>query len=221
MKNLFAGIKRRFQDAKINKLIRKLLATEDKVSSEVINGLQEFSREEVTHILKEAYPSLEAHLQEQVLVALEDQGYMKVIYDELNNGSEKEILYSLELLALLKPIGALDSIFKKLTDNREAIRFEVAHTLILYRSQKVVELAVKELKQDSLYMPARLAQILMGYDYLAVLELVNNLNNSEIDTNMVLEILMLISNESVDEKVAEYLDANSEAIMEAQQSKSF
>ena len=219
MKSLFASLKRRFKDAKVDKLIRKLLAIEDNIPSGIINSLQEFSQGEITHVLREAYPSLELHLQEQFLVVLEDQGYMKVIYDKLSNGSEKEVLYSLEILALLKPFKALELILKKLADNRESIRFEVAHTLILYRNQRVVELAIKELKQDSPYLPARLAQVLMGYGSLAVLELVNNLNNSEIDTDMVLEILMLMSNETIDEKVAECLAANSEAIKKAQMIK--
>ncbi|MBS3970452.1 MAG: hypothetical protein KGZ94_10095 [Clostridia bacterium] len=205
MKSLFDSLKRRLKDAKVDKLIRKLLAMEDKIPSGVINNLQDFSHEEITHALKEAYPSLESYLQKQLLVVLEDQGYMKIIYDKLNNGSEKEILYSLELLALLKPFKALDLIFRRLADNRESIRFEAAHTLILYKNKKVLELAVKELKQNSPYLPARLAQILMGYGSLAVLELINNLNNPEIDNSMIADILILMSDETIDKKVAECL----------------
>ena len=219
MKSLFASFKRKLRDIKVNKTIRKLLTTEDRISSGIIDDLQEFSHDEITHVLRESYSSLEPHLQEQLLAVLEDQGYMEVIYDKLNNGSEREILYSLDLLALLKPPKALDSIFKKLADNRESIRFEAAYALILYRNQRVVELTIKELKQDSPYLPARLAQVLMGYGSLAVLELVNNLNNSEIDTDMVLEILKLMSEETTDEKVTECLAMNSEVIMKAQMAK--
>ena len=219
MKSLFASFKKRLQDARINKLIRKLLSIEIRIPPGIINSLTEFSHEEITYVLRETYPHLESHLQKQFLVVLEDKGYMKVIYDKLSNGSEKEILYALEMLAFLRPFKALKFIFNKLSDNRETIRFEIAHTLIIYRNRKVVELAVKALKQGTPYLPARLAQVLMGYGTIAVLELVNNLNNPEIDTNLVIEILTLISNETTDEKVMECLSANSEAIVKAQINK--
>jgi len=219
MKGLLDGIKRKFKDAKINKLTRELLTMEDSIPYEVINDLGHLSHEEITCILREVYPILEPYLQEQLLAVLGDNGYMEIVYEGLKNGSEKEILYSMELLALLKPIEAIDLIFRRLADNRELIRFEAAHTLILYKIKRVITLAIKELRPNGLYLPARLAQILMGYGSLAVLELINNLNNSEIDTSMVLELLTLISDETEDEKVAEYLDTNSEAIMEAQKNR--
>jgi len=205
MKSLLGSLKRKLKDAKVNKLIRKLLSMEERISPRVIDDLQGFSDEEITYALREAYPSLESYMQKQLLVVLEDQGYMKMIYDKLINGSEQEILFSLELLALLKPFKALDLIFRRLADNRESIRFEAAHTLILYKNKKVVKLAVKELKQNSPYLPARLAQILMGYGSLAALELINNLNNPELDTNMIVDILILMSDETIDKRIAECL----------------
>lgn len=205
MKTLFDRFKKRLKNAKVDKLTRKLLAMEDRIPPGVINYLQELSHEDITCVLKEAYPSLESYLQKQLLVVLEEQGYMKIIYDKLNKGSEKEILDALELLTLLKPIKALDLIFRRLADNRENIRFETAHTLVLYKNKKVVELAVKELKHNSPYLPARLAQILMGYGTLAVLELINNLNNPELDTSMIVDILILMSDEAIDKKVADCL----------------
>jgi len=220
MKSLFTIIKKNFKDAKIDKLIRKLLTIEDNISSEIINSIQDLSHEEITRVLREAYSNLEPNLQKQFLAVLENQGYMKVIYDKLNNGSENEILYSLEILALLKSPEAVDLIFKKLADNRETVRFEVAHTLVLYKNQSIVELAIKELKQDTPYLPARLAQVLIGYGSIAVLELINNLNNPEVDTDMVLEILALMSDNTNDEKIVECLAANSEAITKARMVKS-
>ena len=197
MRGLLDGIKRKFKDVRINKLARELLAMEDSISSGFINSLQDFSHEEITCILREAYPSMESDLQKQLLIVLKDQGYMEVVYEGLNKGSEKEIIYSLELLALLKPIDAMHLIFRKLADNRESIRFEAAHTLIQYKDRRVVKLAVKKLKQDGSYLPARLAQILVGYGSLAVLELTKNLNNPRLDTDMIRDILALMPDEEI------------------------
>ncbi|KUO52945.1 MAG: hypothetical protein APF76_02165 [Desulfitibacter sp. BRH_c19] len=199
MRNFLGSLKNKIKNAKVDKLIRNFLSMEQQISPWVINSLQELSEEEVTYVLKEVYPNLESYLQKQLLVVLEDIGYMKMIYNKLNKGSEKEILFSLDLLGLLKPFKALDFIFKRLADNRESIRFEAAHTLILYKNKKVVELTVKELKEDSSCLPARLAQILVGYGSIAALELINNINNPKLSNVVIIEILGLLEFEKAND----------------------
>ncbi len=189
MRTLLTSFKKKIKDAKVDKVIRKMLSMEEQISPWVISSLQEFSDEEITYILKEVYPNLESYLQKQLLIVLDDIGYMKMIYDKLNNGSQKEILFSLELLGLLKPYKAIDLIFERLADNREFIQFEAAHTLILYKNKKVVELTVKELKEGSTYLPARLAQILVGYGSLGALGLINNMDNPKLSNQLIIEVL--------------------------------
>ena len=189
MRTLLTSFKKKIKDAKVDKVIRKMLSMEEQISPWVISSLQEFSDEEITYVLKEVYPNLESYLQKQLLIVLEDIGYMKMIYNKLNKGSQKEILFSLELLGLLKPYIAIDLIFKRLADNREFIRFEAAHTLIQYKNKKVVELTVKELKEDSTYLPARLAQILVGYGSLGALGLINNIDNPKLSNQLIIEVI--------------------------------
>lgn len=199
MKSFFGSLKKKIKDAKVDKLIRTILSLEEQISPWVINTLQECSDEDITYVLKEAYPSLESYLQKQLLILLEDIGYMERLYDKLNKGSHTEILFSLELLGILKPHKALDDIFKRLGDNREFIRFEAAHTLILYKNKKVVKLTVKELEEDSKYLPARLAQILVGYGSIAALELINNIDNPKLSNGLIIEIIGLLEFEKAND----------------------
>lgn len=200
MANFFDVIKNKIRQTQLNKLSRQILSMEKQVCPKVIENLPRFSHEEITYLLKEVYPSLESYIQKQLLIVLDNLGYLGQIYEKLNKGSEKEILYALNLLTIFKPIRALDDIFKRLADNRDAIRFEAAYTLISYQSKKVIEMAVKELREDSQCLPARTAQVLVGYGSLAALEITDNLENPKLDQKMLLEVLELMNGQETDGK---------------------
>jgi HEAT repeat protein len=201
------NLREKFIENRVDRLVRMILKSEGEISPWVIDNLSEYSQEEITSALKEAFPSLESYLQKQFLFVLDEIGYIKMLLEKLDRGSEEDILFSLDMLSILKPIRALGPIIKKLADSRETIRFEAADTLIAYRHKKVVDLLVKELREDSPCLPARVAQVLYEYGSLAALILMENLQNPKLSTHMLIEILAYIKDDRATSKVLECINS--------------
>ncbi len=206
MKNFFKNLRDKLIESKADKLVRKLLSMEQEISPWVIENLPQYEEKDITFALQEAFPNLESHMQQKLIFYLEEIGYIDMLIEKLTKGSEEEILFSLSMLSILKPLRALKYVVNRLSDNREHIRFEVADTLIAYRHKRVVELMVNELREDSPYLPARIAQVLVGYGPLASVILIDNMDNPDLKTDLIIEILeQMERNERVLDKVISHL----------------
>ncbi len=202
---LFIGFRKKRHEIRVNKLIEKLFEMEHEVTPWVIKNLKNYSSEELTEALKATYPELKSYMQKKILFHLDRIGYLGRVYENLKNGKEQEILSSLEILSLLRPIKALPLVLKRLADHRDMINLETVQVLIVYEEKKILEAMIKELRENSVYLPARIASVLQGYGSLAVDELLSNLDNPDLKTDLIIEILSQFEDDRVGKEIRSYL----------------
>jgi len=207
VKNLWEGLKEKFKLGKYDRLVKQLLSMEGEISPWVVENLSSFTYTEISQAIKEAFPVMETYMQKNLLFLLEGIGYIQWLTSTLESKEEEETLFALEMIQIIRPLKALGSLVKCLGDKKESIRFEAASALIAYRDKKVVEMMVKELKETSSCMPARVAQVLTGYGALAVSVMLDNLENPDLDTGLIIEILSQIQDERIPGYVVECLDS--------------
>jgi HEAT repeat protein len=215
MKNILLNVNSIFRKGRSARLTRKLLAMDDDLSPWINKHLDSFSHAELTEALKEAFPCLKTYIQKKLLFLLEEAGYIRMLLDGLVAQDEEKKLFALEMVALLKPPRVLSLVYGCLADKKERVRFEAAHCLICYNDQRIIKEMVQELKADSLYMPARIGQVLIGYGPASLKVLLDNLENPRLEAGLIVELLLQIEDSRIEELLKEHLSSPSKEVRAA------